>query len=143
AVHSAGVGLAADVLDRRVAGAARALYNVQGAGVRGVGTAPRRLHGRGAAHGRFAMEAFRVSGGVNDLHDVFVAWYTGPLSGFPEGSAPAAPRAGCQYRDDLHRGSRGGSDHFWASLAGAGPAQGNDVRAGFVAGDNSLLGVWL
>src|SRR5208282_1651951 len=73
----------------------------------------------------------------------FVSWNAGPLSGFPEGSAPAAPRTGCQYRDDLHRGGDGGSDHFWASLAGAGPAQGDDVRAGIVAGHYSLLGIRL
>src|SRR5208337_2388801 len=46
---------------------------------------------------------------ADDLHDVFVSWNAGPLSGFPEGSAPAAPRTGCQYRDDLHRGGGSGS----------------------------------
>src|SRR5208337_3388875 len=143
ALCSAGLGLAAHVLARRIARASRALYKDQGAGVRGVATAPRRLDGRGAAHGGFAMETLRVSCGADDLHDVFVPWHAGPLSGFSEGSAPAAPRAGCEYRDDLYRGSGGGSDHFWPSLAGAGPAQGNDVRVGVVAGDYPLLGVWL
>jgi len=76
------LGLAAHVLARRIAGAARAVYKDQGAGVRGLATAPRRLHGRCAAHRGFPMEALRVSCRADDLHDVFVSWHAGPLSDF-------------------------------------------------------------
>src|SRR5271157_3140035 len=89
------------------------------------------------------METLRLSCRADDLHDVFVSWHAGPLSGFPEGSAPPEPRAGCKYRHDLHRRSGSRRDPVWPSLASAGPAQGNDVRAGIVAGDYPLLGVWL
>ncbi len=58
-----------------------ALYiRMRRAGIRGLETASRAEHRRGAAHGGERMEALRISGAADGVHDVPFARNAGPVS---------------------------------------------------------------
>ena len=91
AVCAAHVGMAADVLAGRIAGAAGVLYQRARAGVGSVETASRAVDGRGAEDRGHAVEEFSLSRAADDLHDVPVARHAGPLSGFSRQVHKVAP----------------------------------------------------
>src|SRR5215475_3699363 len=103
AISAAGVGMARDVLGRRAARAAGAIYKDQGAGVGGLEAAPRSEHGRSVAYCRARMETIRVSRRTDDVHDVSVARHAGFVSRLSTGSTQGLGGRAREYRNALQR----------------------------------------
>ena len=80
---AADVGLAADVLAGRHAGAAGVLHQRARAGIGSVEAASRAVDGRGPRDRRHAVEELSLSRAADDVHDVSLARHAGPLSRFP------------------------------------------------------------
>src|SRR5438045_2494556 len=77
-------GTLADRFGRRGAGAARALHQIESAGVGSVAREARGDDGRHVPQRERSRERIRVSRAADDVHDVPVARHAGPLSRFPE-----------------------------------------------------------
>ena len=82
AICAARVGMAADVLAGRLAGAAGALYQRARAGIGSVEAASRAIDGRGSQDRRHAVEELSLSRAADDVHDVSLARHAGFVSGF-------------------------------------------------------------
>src|SRR5260370_10807638 len=137
------MGLAADVLAGRAAGAAGSLHSEQGAGVGGVAASSRRQHGRSAARGGGELQTVFVPCGADGVHDVSFARHAGFVSGLFEGDSQGGAVACGEYSDDLQRrsGDRGGN--IWIVVAIAWKAQGDDGGAGALPAGDAVLGVRL
>src|SRR5438552_2733847 len=101
AISSAGMGMAADVLDRRIAGLARAVHQDQSSRVGGVEAASGGLDRRSSAASGRTMAAIPVPGAADDVHDVSFAWNAGSVSGLFAGSAQSLRSRPSEHRDDL------------------------------------------
>src|SRR5690349_9183463 len=87
AIFASGVGMAADVLDRRPACAPRALHSNQSARIRSMEAAPRSLDWSSIASGRGTVAAVPISSVADDVYDVSFARNTGLVSRLFAGSA--------------------------------------------------------
>ena len=100
-IFVAALGMAADVLDRRVARASGAVYKKQSSGVRSVEATPRGFYRGSVASGCRVVAKISVSGPADDVHDIPVARNAGFVSGLPGRSAQNIRNRSREYRDDL------------------------------------------
>src|ERR1700722_18926912 len=141
-VPSAGMGMAANVLDWCIACPARALHPHKGPRVGSLETESRRQHGPSHADRGPRVEKAPLPGRAYDFHDVHVARHTGFVSGLSEGSPSPLRGRRREYCDFLQHWSRHRRDYLWTPLANRRPAQKYDRGIGTVFGDHSSVGVW-
>jgi len=143
AFRVARMGLAADVLAGRAAGAAGSLHSDQGAGVGGVAASSRRQHGRSAARGGVELQRFLylvvlmvfmmfLSHGTQDLYPDFL-----------KEIHKVAPSRVANIAMIYNVGAVIGGGDIWIVVAIAWKAQGDDGGAGALPAGDAVLGVWL
>ena len=135
------VGMAANVLDRRVACAASALHPDESTGVGSLEATSCCFYWRSIACRCGAMAAVPLFGSVDDIHDVLVARDTGFVSGLLAGGAQSFSGKPREHCDDLQRRRSGGRGPVWLVVASGWTTQRDACGAGPFAARDSSVGV--
>ena len=139
---AARMGMAPDVLDWRIARAARALHPHKGSGVGSLEAKSRRQHGPSPAHRGAGMEALPLPGRAYDLHDVHVARHAGFVSGLPEGGPSPLGAVVANIAIIYNIGAVIGAIIFGHLSQVAGRRKSMIAALGLVSRDHSSVGVW-